>query len=541
MKVNRIIPLSIACCAMMAAAISSAQAAGKGYTWIGADGGSWQAAMNWDDGTGQSTGFPGSTDFAQFKGFSGKVAGAVGASQLDVGPGSDLTLDGSGTFDMITVGQDFDANAGDATLTISSGNVVNATLVNLGSDFGAGGTLVAQGPGATFSTSGGITTVQLEFPCSIVATGGGKIYDGASLSMPNGGLIQVDSASEVVIGDDGSGGNLGTLTITDGHSFDGEGTIAGNVIVIGTLQTFNAGSSQDKLTVQGNLTGTGAVSVVQELDISGAIGSEVTISLLGNGGSNKGLLRLAQADLDLGTLDTMSTGSVIALSGLSYDDVSWSDADGLTLTGSSLTLNLATSGDHSHQGFSVDADPISGTDILIGDSSGGGGADSYNAASRELTIPTLVIGGARYSNVSVTVENIITPPSGTSPDGSTDSYDPVTGQLTVQSVRVGSGTFYNAVVSLSALDSIGAASGIDTYSSGNNQLTIPAVQVQGGAAFRNVIITVGAIKSVSGGMPKFTSDQYTPATKELLIPVVQAYGHIYTNVLITVGTVVSVP
>jgi hypothetical protein len=54
------------------------------------------------------------------------------------------------------------------------------------------------------------------------------------------------------------------------------------------------------------------------------------------------------------------------------------------------------------------------------------GADSYNPANKQLTIPTIAIGSATYSNMVVTVGKIISGPTGTSPNGSLDSYDPGT-------------------------------------------------------------------------------------------------------------------
>ena len=180
--------------------------------------------------------------------------------------------------------------------------------------------------------------------------------------MAAGGLIQIDSSGKMIIGS--SGGTSGALTIDNSLVFSSEGTIQANVVVNGTLETFNAGWPANKLNVTGEVTGTGNVSVVQELDVGGAIGSDVMISLFSNGGSNAGLLRLADPTEDSGTFVTMSTGSVIVLTGLSYDNVFW-DSDGLHVTGTSAPLTLKTSGDHSFQSFIVKPDAISGTDIVV--------------------------------------------------------------------------------------------------------------------------------------------------------------------------------
>jgi hypothetical protein len=162
----------------------------------------------------------------------------------------------------------------------------------------------------------------------------------------------------------GSGsGASGAFSIGSGASFSGVGAITGNVVDNGSVMTANAGNSPTVLSISGNVTGIGALSAVQELDIGGAIGSGITVSLFGNGGMNAGLLRLAQPLSDAGTLATISTNSTIALSGLSYDTVIWTPGS-LTMSGASPTLTLATTGDYSHQAFVARPDPVSGTDIV---------------------------------------------------------------------------------------------------------------------------------------------------------------------------------
>jgi len=349
----------------VAAGQTDARAQGKSYTWVGADGGSWNIASNWDDGSGQSTGSPGDTDFAQFVSFNGKVTGALAAQFLFVGPGSSLTFGGSGFFSQITVGQDANANVGAASITISAGNVVSATLLNLGSVLGGNGTLIAAG---IFSTSGGIIMDQTGLAGTIIAQNGGQIFDGASLTMPAGGTVQIGSSGQMVIGSASGGGTNGALTINSCFALSGEGTIAGNVIVNGKVETFNAGLPANTLTITGNVAGTGQVNVVQEMDINGAIGSGVAITLASNGGANKGLLQLLQPAQDQGALGTMSTTSTIRLSGLNFNQASWAPGF-LTVSGASGTLALPTSGDHAFQSFTASPNGMGGTDIVVGLSS----------------------------------------------------------------------------------------------------------------------------------------------------------------------------
>lgn len=87
----------------------------------------------------------------------------------------------------------------------------------------------------------------------------------------------------------------------------------------------------------------------------------------------------------------------------------------------------------------------------------------------------------------------------------------------------------------------------DTYNHVNNQLTIPAV-VLGETIYRDVVITVGPILTVGGSnqdsnypaKPSTTPDTYDPYKNQLTIPNVNAYGFIYYDVVINVGTVLSV-
>ncbi len=332
---------------------------GSAFTWSGADGGSWNASGNWVQGTTPAIQAPGSLDLTQFVSFSGTVTGSIGSQILDIGPGSALSLGGSGFFSNITIGQDLAFDTGAATLAIDAGVVVSATLLNVGSVGGGGGTLVADG---TFTTTGGINLGSPGFAATIQVDSGGDVQDSASnLTMGNGGTISVAQSGELVLGSTGVGG---AFSINSGHVFSGIGTIAANVVDNGSLATANFGNSPTVLAITGDVTGTGTLSAVQELDIGGSIGSGIDVSLFGNGGTNAGLLRLAQPTNDAGTLVTMSTDSTIALTGLTFDNAVWTPGS-LTVTGASGTLTLATSGDHSHQIFMTQPDAVSGTDIVV--------------------------------------------------------------------------------------------------------------------------------------------------------------------------------
>ncbi len=165
------------------------------------------------------------------------------------------------------------------------------------------------------------------------------------------------------------------------------------------------------------------------------------------------------------------------------------------------------------------------------------GADTYDPLSKQLSIPSVTVGSVSYTNMVLTVSGIVSGPVGTFPYGSHDTYDPATNTLTVPSVLVGSTHYFNVVVTVTALTSIGSVSGADSFD--GTTLTIPAVQVLGATTYKNVGITVESIIGVAGGMPAATQDIYNPASRGLSIPAVQYAGKVYTNVSVTVGSVLS--
>jgi phospholipase C len=166
------------------------------------------------------------------------------------------------------------------------------------------------------------------------------------------------------------------------------------------------------------------------------------------------------------------------------------------------------------------------------------GADTYHAG--ELSMPSVVIGGATYSNIVVRVGSIVSGPSGSSAYGVEDSYDPGTNQLSVQTVKVGSATYYNVVVTVAGLVSIGGVSGADTVS--GTELSIPYAKVLGGSLYSDVVISGASVVSVSGGMPALRVDNYDASTGQLSIPAVvnQQDGRIFTNVIAHIGTLMSI-
>jgi uncharacterized repeat protein (TIGR03803 family) len=155
-------------------------------------------------------------------------------------------------------------------------------------------------------------------------------------------------------------------------------------------------------------------------------------------------------------------------------------------------------------------------------------------AGGQLTLPTVLIGNANYSNMVVTLGHIVSGPSGSAPIGAAATYDPATDQLTIPAVVAGSTTYYNVVITVGSLVSIGSVTGADLYNGA--YLSIPVVQVLGGSTYDNVAITVAGIDGLARGMPSAAQDEYDPATNRLLIPAVVYADSVYTNVTITVGS-----
>jgi NHL repeat-containing protein len=155
-------------------------------------------------------------------------------------------------------------------------------------------------------------------------------------------------------------------------------------------------------------------------------------------------------------------------------------------------------------------------------------SDTYNGAM--LSIPTLVIGNATYSNVVVTVDQIVSGPTPGPVNISPDFYDPSTGYLTVRAVVFGGNTYYNVSVTVGRLLSIGSVSGADSYT--GTQLMTPAVQI-GSLIYNNIVLALSTadVVQVAGGMPSAAFDQYTTAG-HLLIPAVQTGNKVYTNVTV---------
>jgi hypothetical protein len=88
--------------------------------------------------------------------------------------------------------------------------------------------------------------------------------------------------------------------------------------------------------------------------------------------------------------------------------------------------------------------------------------DSYDPATRILTIPLVQVGERFYRDVQITVGTILSVGVAKGPSGVFDSYDSATGRLTIPVVRIGSTLYTNALITVGAILSVGGP--VDSFS-----------------------------------------------------------------------------
>ena len=95
-------------------------------------------------------------------------------------------------------------------------------------------------------------------------------------------------------------------------------------------------------------------------------------------------------------------------------------------------------------------------------------------------------------------------------------------------------------LALTAAGFAGTANAVDSFDAGNRQLTIPVVSV-GALVFSNMVVTVGGVVSgPSGTAPAANADSYSPATKDLTVPAVAIGSATYYNVVASVTALQSI-
>jgi len=85
------------------------------------------------------------------------------------------------------------------------------------------------------------------------------------------------------------------------------------------------------------------------------------------------------------------------------------------------------------------------------------GADTYDATKSTLTIPLVKVGEIYYSNVIITIGNILSVGSASSTYLAYDTYTAATNQLSIPQVKVGNDTYYNVVISVGTVLSVGSS------------------------------------------------------------------------------------
>lgn len=97
----------------------------------------------------------------------------------------------------------------------------------------------------------------------------------------------------------------------------------------------------------------------------------------------------------------------------------------------------------------------------------------------------------------------------------------------------------NFLIHLALVCSISQVLALDSYNSNNGQLTIPLVDVNG-ITYTNVIVTVGQVLSVGSAPANGNNDVFNSSNGQLIIPSVTVGSNTYYNIIATVSTVLSV-
>jgi uncharacterized repeat protein (TIGR03803 family) len=146
-------------------------------------------------------------------------------------------------------------------------------------------------------------------------------------------------------------------------------------------------------------------------------------------------------------------------------------------------------------------------EIVSGPSGGAsnGSIDSYNPANQQLTVQSVSVNSTIYHNVLITVGQLVS-------IGGVAGSDFYTGaELIIPSVQVLGGALYsNVSITVSNIVTVKGGmplSAVDQYNPVTHMLTIPAVQFDGNV-YTNVIVTVEALISACG-LPLKESDLYS--------------------------------
>jgi hypothetical protein len=332
---------------------SAANTSFDAYSWIGGSSGNWGSGANWEDiTTGTTPGtVPGSnTNPVSIAG--NTVIGGTGAAG-NVMVSGNLTLTGQLIVSWTTtVGS---ASGQSANLAVSGGGVlVTAYIVVAGSWEVGGGSVAAVYYSATLENA------------TLVVGGGSTLLAVTLADSGSGDVVAVDADSIMRVGYAATG-TAGALTIGSGTITALVGSIYGNLIVSGALQTTGGGTLFIDMTGTGEsdpysntptVGGSGQIWLAEGSTLGLGAADSAAIQF---GGPNATLV-LATAAATSATISGFSAGDMIQIdqpvTGLSYQSLTGS----LTLTDGAYSVGvLKLAGNYGGDAFHVDPGPTSGT------------------------------------------------------------------------------------------------------------------------------------------------------------------------------------
>jgi Hint domain len=323
------------------------------YAWISGSG-TYDVAADWSDltlGATPAPTAPGSLDIVS-------IAGPTSASfQLITGPGSAASLGFTGNSMLAGI---FTAG----TLTVGNTAIAGVLDIGAGSGVTAGTASLVSGRvqvsgAASFLTIGGTLTVQAG---ALAVLNAGDVRAGA-LAL-NGGTLQIDATSVLEVGSAG-GAAAGVVSVDGGATL----VSTGGVIFPGINDLGTVLASGGTTSLLGSVSGNGTLLIGTNatLYMGGAVGSAITVSFTGSGGT---LAFYAASGAFAATIGGFAAGDAIDLSGISATSAVYTatgaDTGILTLMKAGQAVaSLTLSGNYAGTTFLTVPDSVDGTLVLL--------------------------------------------------------------------------------------------------------------------------------------------------------------------------------
>jgi len=160
-------------------------------------------------------------------------------------------------------------------------------------------------------------------------------------------------------------------------------------------------------------------------------------------------------------------------------------------------------------------------------------ADSYNSNSGVLSIPLVKVGETFYTDVTITLSNIVSVGVASSTSLSYDSYNSVNNQLSIPTVNVGSLAYSNVVVTVGSVITVGGTCASLAACTSNTSVsppTTPSPIYYGPALFSNAIQasitapTLTAATSLTNRTRYLISDASTASTTANYLQIGSTYS-----------------